>query len=221
MRIISLDTETTGLLFYEGHRIVEVGCIEIIDGKITNNTFQQYVNPMRKMDPKAINITGLTDKFLADKPKFIEIIDDLLLFLNKSDAVIIHNARFDLGFINNELLLNNYKIKNITPLFNIIDTLSLSRQKSPGKKNNLDALCERYKVDNTKRTLHGALLDATLLAEIYLKIMAAEPDASLNKELTVNKKRHNISSHDVIKANKHELNKHTAYIKLLNKIDVK
>jgi len=221
MRIISLDTETTGLFFYESHRIVEVGCVEILNGKITSNIFHKYVNPMRKIDLGAKNITGIEDNFLLDKPKFIDIVDDLLKFLSKSDAIIIHNAKFDLGFINNELLINNYKIKNLESLFNIIDTLAFARQKFPGKKNNLDSLCERYKVNNKKRTFHGALLDATILAEIYIKMMSSEPKIKFTNQLNFNKKYNKNRLFKATQINKNELKKHENYMNYLNKIDVK
>ena len=166
MRQIVLDTETTGLAAREGHRIIEVGAIEIVGRRITERRLHHYVNPERDSDEGALAVHGLTTEFLADKPKFAEIADELLAFVRDAE-VIIHNASFDLEFLDEELK------KLARPVFathcaKVTDSLTLARELHPGKRNSLDALCERYGVSNRHRTLHGALLDAGLLADVYL-----------------------------------------------------
>ena len=167
MRYIVLDTETTGLDPDDGHKIIEIGCIEILNRNITNNTFHKYINPNREIDVEASKIHGLTNSFLKDKPVFEKIYSELREYISNS-PIIIHNAPFDIGFLKKEhatTSVNNKFLDN-----EIIDSLKLARKISPGKKNTLDALCERYSVDNSDRTLHGALLDAKLLAYVYLKM---------------------------------------------------
>lgn len=168
MRQIVLDTETTGLSPATGHRIVELACIELVDRNKTGNRFHHYINPERESDLGALKVHGLSTMFLADKPRFSEVVDAFVEFVRDAELVI-HNAPFDMGFINSEL-----KLLGMSPLDSICasvrDTLPLARQKHPGKKNSLDALCERYQVDNTHRDLHGALLDADLLAEVFLRM---------------------------------------------------
>tara|TARA_A100000164_G_C21788667_1_gene714699 strand:+ start:29 stop:754 length:726 start_codon:yes stop_codon:yes gene_type:complete len=166
MRQIFLDTETTGLNHKSGDRIIEIGCVELNNRRVTGKNFQKYLNPGRESDPGALAVHGLTSDFLKDKPKFSEIVDSFLDFI-KGSELIIHNAPFDIGFLNSELdkigFLNIHEY--ITKL---TDTLLLAKDLHPGKRNSLDALCDRYKVDNRKRKLHGALLDSELLAEVYL-----------------------------------------------------
>tara|TARA_B100000941_G_scaffold230909_1_gene173319 strand:+ start:57 stop:704 length:648 start_codon:yes stop_codon:yes gene_type:complete len=167
MRYIVLDTETTGLDPDDGHKIIEIGCIEILNRNITNNTFHKYINPNREIDIEASKIHGLTNSFLRDKPLFEEVYSEFREYISDS-PLIIHNAPFDIGFLKKE-----YSIVSISDDFmnnEIIDSLKLARKISPGKRNTLDALCERYSVDNSDRTLHGALLDAKLLAFVYLKM---------------------------------------------------
>ena len=167
MRYIVLDTETTGLDPDDGHKIIEIGCIEILNRNITNNTFHKYINPNREIDIEASKIHGLTNNFLRDKPLFEEVYSEFREYISDS-PLIIHNAPFDIGFLKKE-----HSIVSISDDFmnnEIIDSLKLARKISPGKKNTLDALCERYSVDNSDRTLHGALLDAKLLAFVYLKM---------------------------------------------------
>ena len=167
MRYIVLDTETTGLDPDDGHKIIEIGCIEILNRNITNNTFHKYINPNREIDVEASKIHGLTNSFLKDKPVFEEIYPELREYISNS-PIIIHNAPFDIGFLQKE-----HSMTNVSDDFldnEIIDSLKLARKISPGKKNTLDALCERYSIDNSDRTLHGALLDAKLLAFVYLKM---------------------------------------------------
>ena len=165
-RQIILDTETTGLDAALGHRILEVAAVELNDRRLTGNHLHRYINPGRASDDGALQVHGLTEDFLRDKPKFREISAELLNFINGAELVI-HNASFDLSFLNHEFALINLKqVKHYCP--SVIDTLALARELHPGKRNNLDALCDRYQIDNSKRTLHGALLDANLLAEVYL-----------------------------------------------------
>ena len=177
MREIVLDTETTGLSPDNGDRIVEIGCVELINHVPTNNTYQVYLNPEKDMDPGAEKVHGLTNEFLSDKPKFIEIVDDFLDFIGDSNLVA-HNADFDINFLNSELeRVKKNKIKNDR----VIDTLKIARKKYPGARNSLDALCKRFFVDNSNRSLHGALLDSELLAEVYLELVGGkEPDLELS-----------------------------------------
>jgi DNA polymerase-3 subunit epsilon len=166
MRQVVLDTETTGLEAKEGHRIIEIGCIEIVGRRITERRFHQYVNPERDSDEGALAVHGLTRHFLEDKPKFAEVVDDLLAFV-KDAEVIIHNAAFDVEFLDAELgRLGRGRFAGYCG--KITDSLLLAREQNPGKRNSLDALCERHGVSSSHRTLHGALLDAGLLAEVFL-----------------------------------------------------
>ena len=176
MREIVLDTETTGLSPEKGHRVVEIGCVELLNHVPTKNTFQVYLNPEREMDEGAQRVHGLTNEFLLDKPKFKEIAAEFISFIGNS-KIIAHNASFDINFLNNELLkVNKNKISDDM----VIDTLKIARQKFPGARNSLDALCKRFLVDNSNRTLHGALLDSELLAEVYLELIGGkEPDLAL------------------------------------------
>ena len=169
MREICFDTETTGLDPKSGDRITEIGCVEIVDRKITGNTYREIINPGRKNSIESIEITGLTDEILKDKPFFSEIVDSWRDFM-KYRQLIAHNAGFDMAFLNNELaLLGKEPMKN-----NVVDSLALAKVKFPGKKNNLDVLCERFNIDNSRRDKHGALLDAELLAEVYLCLTQEE-----------------------------------------------
>ena len=184
MRYIVLDTETTGLDPDDGHKIIEIGCIEILNRNITNNTFHKYINPNREIDVEASKIHGLTSNFLKDKPIFEEIYPELREYISNS-PIIIHNAPFDIGFLKKE-----HHTTSATDEFldnEVIDSLKLARKISPGKKNTLDALCERYSIDNSDRTLHGALLDAKLLAFVYLKMTIGQNKFSdLTSEQNVN-----------------------------------
>lgn len=192
-RQIALDTETTGLSAAAGHRLTELGCVEIIDRKLTGKTFQTYLNPEREIDAEAQRITGLTREFLIDQPIFSQIAAQFLEFIHGAE-LIIHNAQFDLSFINYELSLLQKKsvdidlanigitIDNYHPIeqrHKIYDTLLLARRLYPGQKNNLDALCQRYQIDNTKRAKHGALLDAEILAQLYLTMTAGQISLNL------------------------------------------
>ena len=191
MREICFDTETTGLDPKEGDRIIEIGCVEIVDRKITGNTFREIINPNRKNSAESINITGLTDEILKDKPFFEEIADKFLEFIGDS-KLIAHNANFDINFINHELgLMGKEPLKN-----EVVDSLALAKIKFPGKKNNLDVLCERFNIDNSARDKHGALLDAELLAEVYLNL-TQEEQAQFFKDNV--EKNTSLSMEDLIK----------------------
>jgi DNA polymerase-3 subunit epsilon len=172
MREVCFDTETTGLNLKDGDRLIEIGCVEIIDRKITGRTYRQLINPERKNSIESINITRITDEMLFGQPIFKEVIDEVLDFFGDSQ-LIAHNSSFDIGFMNNELgLLKRKPIEN-----KVIDSLFIAKSKFPGKKNSLDALCERYKVNTTSRNEgHGALVDAKLLAEVYLKLIQKEQE---------------------------------------------
>lgn len=165
MRQIVLDTETTGLEPQLGHRIIEIGCVELINRRLTGNHYHQYINPVREVESGAIEVHGITNEFLVDKPRFEQIAGKFLEFI-KGAELVIHNAPFDVGFINHEF--NRIGIPPVTEVCSVLDTLVMSRQKHPGQRNSLDALCKRYGVDNSQRDLHGALLDAEILADVYL-----------------------------------------------------
>ena len=166
MKEIVLDTETTGLSVRDGHRIVEIGCIELENLVPTKNKFHCYLNPERKVSEQALKVHGYTDQFLSDKKKFVDVVDDFLNFI-KDKKLIIHNAEFDLSHLNHELkILNKEPIKN-----EIIDTIILAREKFPGSSTSLDALCKRYRIDNSKRTQHTALIDCDLLGKVYINLI--------------------------------------------------
>lgn len=167
MREIVLDTETTGLNPLGGHRIVEIGCVELENHMLTDSTYHQYINPERDMPEAAFAIHGLSREFLSDQPLFVDIADDFLAFIGSS-PLIIHNASFDIGFINAELARIN---RAAVPITRAIDTVAMARQKFPGAQASLDALCRRFGIDNSGRQLHGALLDSELLAEVYLELI--------------------------------------------------
>jgi DNA polymerase-3 subunit epsilon len=167
VRQIVLDTETTGLEVEQGHRIIEIGCVELVNRRLTGRRYHQYVNPQRAIDAGAESVHGIRSADLVDKPVFAQIAGDLLEFLGEADLVI-HNAAFDLGFLNAELAQLGRKPASLDQGRRVIDTLALARRLHPGQKNNLDSLCRRYGVDNAHRELHGALLDAELLADVYL-----------------------------------------------------
>ncbi len=179
MRQIVLDTETTGLEPEEGHRIIEIGCVELMDRRLTGNNFHQYFNPDRGIDEGAVHVHGLTGEFLADKPRFADLVGDLLAYLRGAE-LIIHNAPFDLGFLSHELELLGGDAATLDRCCSVIDTLVLARKLHPGQRNSLDALCKRYGVDNSHRDLHGALLDAEILADVYLAMTGGQADLGLD-----------------------------------------
>ena len=178
MRQIVLDTETTGLEYSQGHRIIEIGCVELLDRRLTGRHFHQYINPGRPVDEGAVEVHGITSEFLADKPAFAQIVDEFLAFVSGAELVI-HNAPFDLGFLDNELALLGPGYGRIADHCTHTDSLALARARHPGQKNNLDALCKRYFVDNSQRELHGALLDAEILADVYLHMTGGQTALAL------------------------------------------
>lgn len=175
MRQVILDTETTGLSWERGNRVVEIGCVEFVERRPTGRTFHTYLNPQREFEPGAQEVTGLTLEFLADKPKFEAIVDEFLAFIDGAELVI-HNAAFDVGFLDNELALAGPQYGKLGDRATIEDSLLLARQRFPGQRNSLDALCKRLGVDNAHRQLHGALLDAQLLAEVYIGLTSGQSD---------------------------------------------
>jgi DNA polymerase-3 subunit epsilon len=181
MRQVVLDTETTGLSWERGNRVVEIGCIELLERRPTGRRFQRYLNPGRAMEPGAQEVTGLTLEFLSDKPKFEQVAEEFLDFIRGAE-LIIHNADFDVGFLDYELSLAGAHLGRTREHAGVLDTLSLARERYPGQRNSLDALCKRLGVDNAHRKLHGALLDAELLAEVYLAMTAGQGDLGLSLE---------------------------------------
>lgn len=166
-RIVVLDTETTGLNPQEGHRIIEIGCVELINRRLTGNRFHVYINPEREIDDGALEVHGISKKFLEDKPRFAGIANDFIAFI-KGAELVIHNAPFDVGFINHEFFLLADEVGTVEDYSTVFDTLTFARKKHPGQRNSLDALCKRYSIDNSHRELHGALLDAEILADVFL-----------------------------------------------------
>lgn len=173
MRQIVLDTETTGLDPQAGHRLIEIGCVELLDRRLTGNNFHQYINPGREVEAGAIEVHGITNEFLADKPRFVEIVEAFLDYVSGSE-LIIHNAAFDQGFIDHELSGWRDDGTRLGERCRITDTLEMARRMHPGQRNSLDALCKRYGIDNTHRELHGALLDAEILADVYLAMTGGQ-----------------------------------------------
>lgn len=173
-RQIVLDTETTGLDPEQGHRIIEIGCVELVNRRLTGNNYHQYINPDREIDQGAIEVHGITNESLVDKPGFNSIASDFLEYI-KGAELVIHNAPFDVGFLNHEFgRLNGRGADTIESHCGVVDTLKMARKMHPGQKNDLDSLCRRYTVDNTQRTLHGALLDAEILADVYLAMTGGQ-----------------------------------------------
>ena len=214
MKEVILDTETTGLLVSEGHRIVEIGCIEINDLMPTQNRFHCYLNPERKVSEKALEVHGYTDEFLSKQKKFSQVVNDFLDFI-ENKRLVIHNAQFDLSHLNNELaLLGKKKINNE----NVIDTLALARDKFPGSPSSLDALCKRYRIDNSKRKQHTALIDCDLLAKVYINLLdQKEPTLNFKNEENT-KAIINLNDRDryykkIVIASEEELQLHKEYLK--------
>ncbi len=181
MRQIVLDTETTGLDPAQGHRVVEIGCVEMIDRRLTGKRFHRYLSPGRPVDEGAVEVHGLTDAFLADKPAFAQVADEFLGFVRESE-LIIHNAPFDLAFLDAELALLGPERGRMADYCTHTDTLAMARARHPGQRNSLDALCKRYFVDNSQRELHGALLDAEILADVYLNMTGGQTALELGGE---------------------------------------
>jgi DNA polymerase-3 subunit epsilon len=225
MRQIVLDTETTGLSPADGHRIIEIAAIELENRKFTGKQFHFYINPLRDIEPEAQKVHGITSEFLQDKPLFHELVDEFIAFITDAE-LIIHNAPFDVGFLNHEFKLSNKKLGKIENYSKVLDTLQLARQMHPGQRNSLDALCKRYEIDNSGRDLHGALIDADLLALAYLamtsgqeKLFFDEHLAKQNAGISIAKKNNikEIEAHNVILyASETELEQHRAYLNKLN-----
>ncbi len=213
MKNVVLDTETTGLSVKDGHRIVEIGCIELDNLIPTSKIFHYYLNPERKVSEKALEVHGYTDKFLSDKKKFIEIADEFIAFIEGKNLVI-HNAEFDIGHLNNELeIIGKKKIKKE----NIIDTLEIARDKFPGSQISLDALCKRYRIDNSKRNKHTALIDCELLTKVYINLIdQKEPSLNFeNENQKINNTQYStkIYSKKIIKPSPEEVNQHKTFLK--------
>lgn len=182
-RQIVLDTETTGLETREGHRIIEIGCVEIRDRRLTGNNYHQYLQPDREIEQEAIDIHGITNESLTDKPRFADIVTEFIDYIHGAE-LIIHNAPFDVGFLNYELERVNPKHPKIGDICSVTDTLVMARKRHPGKKANLDALCNRYAINNSHRELHGALLDSEILADVYLAMTGGQITLSLDSHST-------------------------------------
>jgi len=214
MKEVILDTETTGLSVRDGHRIVEIGCIELENLIPTKNRFHCYLNPEKKVSEKALEVHGYTDEFLSTQKKFAEVADEFLSFI-ENKRLVIHNAEFDLSHLNNELaLLGKNKLNNE----NVVDTLALARDKFPGSPISLDALCRRYKVDNSKRTQHTALIDCDLLAKVYINLLdQKEPTLNFknedNEKIIINSNDTNQYYKKVVKPSEAELKLHKEYLK--------
>ena len=213
MKEIVLDTETTGLSVKDGHRIVEIGCIEIENLIPTKNVFHCYLNPERKVSESALKVHGYTDEFLADKKKFSDVADEFLKFI-EGKKIIIHNAEFDIGHLNNELsLIKKEKISRE----NVIDTLEIARNKFPGSGISLDALCKRFRIDNSKREKHTALIDCELLAKVYVNLIdQKEPIFQFQKEIIKKENKNKeeiVYSKKIIKPSKQELENHKEFMK--------
>ena len=214
MKEVVLDTETTGLAVKDGHRIVEIGCIELENLVPTKNKFHCYLNPERKVSERALQVHGYTDDFLSTKKKFSDVVDDFLKFIDNK-KLVIHNAEFDLSHLNNELkLLGRKKINSE----NVVDTLALARDKFPGSPTSLDALCKRYRIDNSKRTQHTALIDCDLLSKVYINLLdQKEPSLNFqsldNVKVEINSKKTNQYYKQVVKPTKDELELHKNYLK--------
>ncbi len=213
MKEIVLDTETTGLSVKDGHRIVEIGCLELDNFILTKKKFHCYLNPERKVSEKALEVHGYTDEFLSDKKKFSEIVDEFLNFV-KGKKLIIHNAEFDLSHLNNELELIGKE-----PLDNeIVDTLTLARNKFPGSSSSLDALCKKYGIDNSKRTQHTALIDCALLSKIYINLIdQKEPKLDFQNQESIKNKNISLKKilyfKKIVKPTLEEKNNHSKYLK--------
>lgn len=224
MRQLILDTETTGLDPQQGHRLIEIGCIELIDRQVTGNNFHFYINPDREVEEEAIQVHGITNEFLQDKPRFPEIVNDLVEYL-KGAELIIHNAPFDVGFIENELKLVEHSTTRLKDICTITDTLVMARDRFPGQRNSLDALCKRYEIDNSDRHFHGALLDARILADVYLTMTGGQ--VSMILETTLDSwggaaggkglSHLDLSQLQVIRANEDELAAHQERIAAITK----
>lgn len=182
-RQIVLDTETTGLEPSQGHKIIDIGCVEMVNRRLTGNNYHQFLQPDREIDEGAQAVHGISNEFLADKPRFADVVRDFIEYIDGAE-LIIHNAPFDVGFINHELKLMGEEFGDVAAYCTVIDTLVMARKMRPGKKNNLDVLCKEYDVNNAHRELHGALLDAELLSEVYLRMTGGQSALLLDDEVS-------------------------------------
>lgn len=225
MRQIVLDTETTGIDPKQGHRIIEIGCVELINRKLTGNHFHVYINPERIVEAEAIEVHGITNEYLADKPKFREVQEGFINFI-KGAQLVIHNAPFDVGFMDHEFqLVNSINPVKTHEICTVLDTLTLARELHPGQKNNLDALCKRYGIDNSHRELHGALLDSEILADVYLLMTGGQTDLNLtgkkasenneDQSTSIQRLDSNRKAFKIIQASADELEQHNARLKLI------
>ncbi|MAJ69525.1 MAG: DNA polymerase III subunit epsilon [Alteromonadaceae bacterium TMED7] len=222
MRQIVLDTETTGIDPKEGHRIIEIGCVEVVNRRLTGNHFHAYINPGRHIEQEAIEVHGITNEFLADKPVFSSVANDFVNFI-KGAQLVIHNAPFDVGFMDHEFKMEARTKGVVTSkICDVLDTLTLARKMHPGQKNNLDALCKRYGIDNSHRTLHGALLDAEILADVYLlmtggqtKLKLASSGTSDADATALRRIERSANKLKVIKASADELEQHEARLNIV------
>ncbi|MCG7638208.1 DNA polymerase III subunit epsilon [Alteromonas sp. 07-89-2] len=224
MRQIVLDTETTGIDPKEGHRIIEIGCVEVVNRRLTGNHFHVYINPGRHIEQEAIEVHGITNEFLADKPTFSQVAQEFVSFI-KGAQLVIHNAPFDVGFMDHEFGMEASTKGVITnQICDVLDTLTLARQMHPGQKNNLDALCKRYGIDNSHRTLHGALLDAEILADVYLlmtggqtKLKLASSSGTDADSTAIRRINRGANKLKVIKASADEITQHEARLDIVEK----
>lgn len=225
IRQIILDTETTGLDPAQGHRVIEIGCVELVNRRLTGNHFHRYLKPDRDIDAAAVEVHGITTTFLADKPRFTEIVQDFLDFVSGAE-LIIHNAPFDIGFLNHELSRLDGGYGPIADICGVVDTLVMARRLHPGQKNTLDALCKRYNIDNSQRSLHGALLDAEILADVYLAMTGGQETLSLETEViphteiktqATSRQDRDRSPLVVIRATPQERDAHARYLESLDK----
>lgn len=223
MRQIALDTETTGLEVADGHRIIEIGCVEMINRRVTEHHFHYYLQPDFAVDSDALKVHGITNEFLRDKPRFADVVEEFIAFIQDAE-LIIHNAKFDVGFLNHEFSLLPEREQIIQHYCQIVDTLELARRQHPGQKNNLDALCKRYQIDNSKREWHGALLDASLLAEVYLlmtggqiSLLATESNTQNYGYSSVRRIPQPRATLPVILPDVDEIQRHTQLLTTLNK----
>ena len=229
MRQIVLDTETTGLEPSNGHRIIEIGCVELVNREATGRVYHQYINPERAIDQGALQVHGIGNEFLADKPVFAKIIDEFVAFI-KDAELIIHNAPFDVGFIDHELKLVDASYGKTCDYCTVFDTLTLARKLHPGRKNNLDALCKRYEIDNSERNLHGALLDAKILSHVYLTMTGGQvalfsetshatdkKQTSTSQQASMVAAKNQTNNTPVLEASTEELNKHKEFLEMLSK----
>ena len=222
-RQVVLDTETTGLNPKEGHRIIEIGCVELVNRRLTDRQFHMYINPERMIDQGAIEVHGISNESLVDKPLFKDIVDDFIDFV-KGAELVIHNAPFDVGFLNHELALLNKKLAPVDEICTIFDSLVYARKKHPGQRNSLDALCKRYGIDNSHRDLHGALLDAEILSDVYLlmtggqaSLLDEEEGSGDGKEAVIQRLSADRPALKIIKCTEEELQAHELTLDMLDK----